>query len=93
VKLKPTLGSPFFRRCPLTASLRRRRMSMYISIDSNNSCTLYTNELQLLFAGVTCNARFEVPAAVFKSSGMWRYFVGYFLTFLLWGISVQIRFS
>jgi len=44
VKEKPTLGSPFFGAFSLTASLRRRRQSMYISLFAATIPVNYTSE-------------------------------------------------
>jgi hypothetical protein len=65
---------------------------MYISLLTVAIPVHYTSELQELLAAAACNARFEVVAAVIKSSGMWRSVLGYFLTILLLGVSVQIPF-
>ena len=43
--VETTLGSEFFMPCPLTASLRRRRMSMYISLFKVAIPVHYTSEL------------------------------------------------
>ena len=58
-------------------------MSMYMSLLTVAIPVYYASELQELLAVTTCNARFEVLAAVSKSSGNWLCVLGYFMTFLL----------
>ena len=49
VKEKSTVGCPFFEAFPLTTSLRRRRMSMYVSLFTVAVPLNYASEFWELF--------------------------------------------
>jgi hypothetical protein len=49
VKARPTVGSPFYGIFLLTASLRRRRMSVHISLFTAAIPVNYTREFRELF--------------------------------------------
>jgi hypothetical protein len=80
VKEKPVDGSQFFETFRLTASLRRRRISMYVSlftvtipvnIITANFCKLYQrNPGNYLSYYLKCSRN----CVAFKSSGIWRVF-------------------
>jgi len=55
VKEKPTVGSPLFGALLLTSSLRRRRMSMYISLFRVTITVNYTSGFRELFEAATYN--------------------------------------
>jgi len=53
VKEKPTVGSPFLERFLLTAFLRRRRISVYISLFTVTIPVNYTSEFRERFEATT----------------------------------------